>query len=281
LIDLSPDATFVREREGKIVFWSRGAESLYGWSKEDALGHRTNDLLQTRFPQPIGEIHQILDEKGRWEGELEHYTKNGTFVTVQSRWLAMRGDGNGYQILESNLDISERKRWEETMRRRTEELEKLMDALPAAVWIAHDRNCTSISGNRPANELLRVKAGTNLAQPASDGVTVVYFRTDGREFRTEELPLHRAATTGRAVRSVEVELRFSDGKRSWLLGSAEPLFDAEGVCRGSVATFLDETERKVAEEHLKNARDELALANDRLELRVTERTQSLEKRRLS
>jgi len=277
LIDLSPDAIFVREPGGKILFWSKGAENLYGWSKEEAVGQQTNDLLQTRYPETEEAIKRELEQGGRWTGELEHRTKTGLIVKVQSRWLGMERE-QGKEILESNLDISERKRSEETMRRRTEELERLMDALPAAVWIAHDRECKTVTGNRSANELVGVKAGTNVSRsgPAEGGIQ--HFKGDGTEYKREELPLQRAARTGQPVHGAEVEFRLAGDKRAWMLGSAEPLFDAEGVCRGAVAAFVDETEQKEAEEALRAARDELALANDRLERRVGERTRSLEEK---
>ncbi len=279
LIDLSPDATFVREAEGKILFWSGGAENLYGWTKEEALGRQTAELLQARLPEPLEEIYKKLKASGSWTGELQHRTKKGTTVTVQSRWLAMKKESGAYEILESNLDISERKRWEEMMRRRTEELERLMDALPVAVWIAHDRDCKMITGNRSANELLGVTPGTNVSQSGSaEGSGIQHYKNDGTKYAAEELPLQRAAATGRPVRSVEVEFRLTDGKRAWLLGSAEPLFDAAGICRGAVAAFVDESERKEAEEALRAARDELALANQRLELGVAERTRSLQEK---
>ena len=278
LIDLSPDAIFVRNPAGKILFWSKGAENLYGWTKAEAVGRETNELLQTRFPEEQESVLRELERKGSWSGELEHRTKAGYTVRVQSRWLTTASEQGESEILESNLDISERKRWEETMRRRTEELEKLMDALPAAVWIAHDRECKTVTGNRTANELIGVAAGTNVSSSELAKSEIRYFQSDGLEYKAEDLPLQRAAKKGQAVHGAEVEFRFGETKRAWMLGSAEPLFDAEGLCRGAVAAFVDETERKHAEEALRGARDELALANDRLERRVAERTRSLEEK---
>jgi PAS domain S-box-containing protein len=277
LIDLSPDATFVRERGGKILFWSSGAEALYGWSKTEAVGQTTQHLLQTRFPEPMEEITKKLQQSGRWTGELEHQTKSGKSVMVESRWLRMARDGEEYEILESNLDLTERKKWEETMRRRTEELERLMDALPAAVWIAHDQECRTVTGNRAANELVGAMF-TDSNQANLGGSKLEHFKTDGSVWPREELPLQRAAATGRAILSTEIEFRFGTGDRAWMLGRAEPLFDSAGLCRGAVAAFVDETERKHAEEALRATRDELALSNKLLESRVEERTRSLEEK---
>jgi len=77
LIDLSPTATIVRSPEGVISFWSAGAEALYGWTAQQALGRTTHELLQTGFPQTLDEIVAEIRRSGKWSGELRHRTKDG------------------------------------------------------------------------------------------------------------------------------------------------------------------------------------------------------------
>ena len=72
LLNLAHDAIIVRDPEDKVTFWSQGAEETYGWTREEAMGRVTFDLLQTRFPKPLGEISAEVAKKGRWEGELTH-----------------------------------------------------------------------------------------------------------------------------------------------------------------------------------------------------------------
>src|SRR5207253_7471163 len=87
LIELAPDAILVREiSSGAILFWNRGAQNMYGWHADEALGHVSNELLQTVFPRPIEEIEAELVRSGRWEGELVHVTRDGRRVVVASRW---------------------------------------------------------------------------------------------------------------------------------------------------------------------------------------------------
>src|SRR5579883_938437 len=115
LIDLAPVANIGRLLDGTITFWSAGAEHLYGWSKEEALGRRTHDLLQTKFPDD--ESLETIVEKVRrgeaWGGELEHSTRSGKRIKVQSYWLGeLDAAGNVIELLESNLDLTDRRRAE-------------------------------------------------------------------------------------------------------------------------------------------------------------------------
>jgi len=109
LIDLSPDAIIVRTFEGTITFWSKGAEKLYGWTKDEAIGQVTNTLLNTEFPMPLREIEKIQKLQGKWSGELVHTRKDGDKVVVQSYQLGKFGsDDKIVEILESNVEITER-----------------------------------------------------------------------------------------------------------------------------------------------------------------------------
>jgi len=113
LLDLTHDTIFVRGMNDAISFWNRGAEQLYGWNKEEVLGQISHQLLRTIFPSPLEEITSELLSTGRWEGELVHTKRDGTQVTVASRW-SLRQDERGRPvgILETNNDITERKRAE-------------------------------------------------------------------------------------------------------------------------------------------------------------------------
>jgi len=128
LLDLANDAIFIRSFEGTIFYWNEGAERLYGWTKEEALENRLGMLLQTEFPIPFEEIREVLVRERSWEGELIHSRRDGSRVTVNSRWTLWRSaEGNPLGWLQINTDITGRKRAEESLRALTARLLQLQD----------------------------------------------------------------------------------------------------------------------------------------------------------
>ncbi len=149
--------------------------------------------------------------------------------------------------------ITERKQAEEELRQRTEELEMLMETTPATIWIARDPLCREIRGNKTAYELLRLPPGTNVSKSAPEGQKPLNFEAcnENGVIPSDDLPMQRSARTGEAVKGAEFEFRFTDGRSVWIYGNAVPLRDAKGAVRGSVGAFVDITERKKAEEILR------------------------------
>jgi PAS domain S-box-containing protein len=147
LLNLTHDTIFVRDMSNIITYWNRGAQELYGWAAEEAIGMRSHDLLRTVFPAPLDDIAADLLRTGRWEGELEKTKADGTRVVVASRWSLQRNEQRiPIAILETNNDITQRKRGEEEVRKlnqelgkRTVELEAINKELEAFAYsISHD-----------------------------------------------------------------------------------------------------------------------------------------------
>ncbi len=125
LINLSPDAIIVRKLDGTITFWSKGAEKLYGWAQQEAIGQKTDTLLNTQFPESLENIFGELRRTTHWTGELIHRTKDNRTVIVQSYWLAIFGHGEIAEIFESHMDITERKKLQERLEEYSANLEHL------------------------------------------------------------------------------------------------------------------------------------------------------------
>jgi PAS domain S-box-containing protein len=123
LLNLTHDAIFVRDMDGIVRSWNRGAEALYGWTAAEAEGRRVPELLKTVFPMPLDRAIAEVMHTGRWEGDLVRSRKDGTQVIVASRW-SLQCDARGIPlaVLETNNDITERKRAEQ-QRERLRQLE--------------------------------------------------------------------------------------------------------------------------------------------------------------
>ena len=111
LIELSFEPIFVWHPEKGIVDWNKGAEQLYGFTRAEALGQPSHKLLRTIHPIEPADLMALLRTVRSWTGELEHRTKDGRQVFVESRHQAIETDGD-ILILETNHDITERKRAE-------------------------------------------------------------------------------------------------------------------------------------------------------------------------
>jgi PAS domain S-box-containing protein len=147
LLDLTHDTIFVRDMSDVITYWNLGAQELYGWTAEDAMGKNSQQLLQTVFPAPVDEILAELLRADRWEGELKKTRADGTGVVVASRWSLRRDErGRGVAILETNNDITDRKRREREIQclnrelaERSKELEVINKELEAFAYsVSHD-----------------------------------------------------------------------------------------------------------------------------------------------
>lgn len=112
LLDLSSDAILMRDANNRIIYWNRGAELLYGYSREEVLGRETFTLLKQHFPQPFEEVMATLWREGHWEGELGQTCRDGRHVTVLTRWVldhAPETENRSATILVINTDITARK----------------------------------------------------------------------------------------------------------------------------------------------------------------------------
>ena len=164
LLDLAHDTIMVRDLHGTIRFWNHGAEEMYGYSKEQATGKISHELLRTVFPRPLAEIDAELLQKGRWEGELERTTKNGKPAVVDIHWVLQRNkDGLADGVMEISTDITEHKRAEEENQRSKDLLEMFVENAPAALAM-FDRNMRYVRVSKRWDEVCRLEGGSILGK---------------------------------------------------------------------------------------------------------------------
>jgi PAS domain S-box-containing protein len=158
LLDLTHDSIFVRNAGDVITFWNRGAEQLYGWTRDEALGQVSSELLRTEFPVDPSTIRAQLLATGRWEGELVQRRKSGAQVVVESRW-ALQLDERDQQVgtLETNTDITDRKHAHAALVQSERRYRAIFETTPVAL-LQQDW-----SGLKAALDELRAVHGNGLA----------------------------------------------------------------------------------------------------------------------
>ena len=154
LLDQAQDAILVRDLDHNIRFWNKGAERIYGWTATEVIGKNVRDLhLRETSPQ-FEEAQQAVMARGEWSGEVRQQRRDGTEITVGSRWTLVRDESDKpTSILVINTDITEKKRME-TQFLRAQRMESIGTL---AGGIAHDLN-NVLSPIVMAIDMLELKA---------------------------------------------------------------------------------------------------------------------------
>ncbi len=244
LLDLTHDAIVAYDMNDRITFWNQGAEELYGWTAQQALGQPIHELTQTHAAISLDEIRDEVLRVGRWHGELERVRKDGETVAISSRWALWRDrNGKPRAILATNNDITLRKRMEGELRRQQEELRATIDAIPGMVWSSSPDGRLSYI-NRRWSEF-----GVTVAEDSGDIWRSIVHPDD---LPATEAAWQSAVTTGASFENV-ARIRRRDGVYRWMHIGAEPLRDAAGKILRWYGVNTDIEERKRAEQALERS----------------------------
>jgi PAS domain S-box-containing protein len=249
-------AALTKMPEGVFADVNEAFQTSFGYSREELLGKTSVEVGMARADERA-QSYLNLEKYGVLRNNEKHlFTKSGETRIGAVNINRVMLNGQAY-VITTIHDVTERKRAEETLRQRTEEMEQLLNLLPAAIWIADDPECKVIHGNRFANELLGVTEEDNISQSAEAPRVKLRQFAQGQELGPDELPMQAAARTGQPQFNFELQIDRPDHLTHTLLGGAVPLFDPAGRPRGVVSAFQDITERKQAEDELRRSNAEL------------------------
>jgi PAS domain S-box-containing protein len=266
LLDLSFNAVLLRDDHDRITYWNKGAEELYGWTRDEALGQVTHTLFQTTFPEPLPSIFARLRREKRWQGELTQIRKNGTSLAVISRWALTRDQETDAEvIMEANIDITQAK-----------EADRANNLLAAIVGSSDDaiisKNLNGVitSWNKAAERMF----GHTAEQAVGQHITLII----PPDRRGEETKILEQLKRGERIDHFETIRMRKDGTLLDLSLTISPVKDAAGRVVGASKVARDITERKQAERALRESEERFRTLSDQLEKQVHSRTQELEER---
>ena len=261
VFELAHDAIIMCSLDHRILSWNRGAQDLYGWSAEEAVGQDLQFLLQTRFPLSHTQVQSVVFASREWEGELRQASRDGKTVIVASRWSLLRDEaGNSSAILEINRDITERKRIETALQEREAEFRALAEITPQLVWA-----CTPDGLNIYFNQRWVDYTGLSLVESYGRGWNTPFHPDDKQPAWNA---WNHAVSTGDDYR-IECRLRAANGGYRWFLIRGVPFRDASGGIAKWFGTCTDVDDLKRSESKLEDQVErrtaELVAVNQELE----------------
>jgi PAS domain S-box-containing protein len=234
LLTLSYEPMLVWQLHGPIEFWNTGAERLYGFAPEEAVGHSSHALLQTKFPVEFTEWIKQLQNERYWSGELRHICKDGRKVIVESRQQVL-SDGT---VIEVNRDVTERKQIEADLRESAQQLRWLASIVQSSDDAIVSKNLDGIitSWNKGAEQVFGYTAEEAIGEP----ITIVIPQDRQDEERTILTRIRR----GERIEHFETVRQGKHGSLIWVSLTISPVKNAEGKIVGASKIARDITEQK-------------------------------------
>ena len=237
LIDLAHDAVITADANGIIIGWSSGATEAYGWTEAEAVGQPIHEFLHTRNHLPMDEVDRVLLREGRWAGELIHTARDGRQIVSECRLVLLR-DAKGVPVamLQTDRDITERKRAEEQLVAEHHKNAAILESIS-------DGFCTFDHAWRYT--LVNPAAAQMLGTTSEELLGKVLWQVRPHAADSPYgAALRRAMAENTPVR---VEAFYPEPINRW--------FDIRGYpsAEGMTLLFTDTTERRQAEERLRQA----------------------------
>jgi PAS domain S-box-containing protein len=234
LLTLSYEPMLVWQLNGPIEFWNTGADRLYGFTPEEAIGRSSHALLQTKFPVEFTEWITQLQNERYWSGELRHICKDGREVIVESRQQLL-SDGT---VIEVNRDITERTQIKADLRESEQQLRWLASIVQSSDDAIVSKSLDGIitSWNKGAERVFGYTAEEAIGQP----ITIVIPQDRQEEEHTILTRIRR----GERIEHFETVRQRKHGSLIWVSLTISPVKNAEGKIVGASKIARDITEQK-------------------------------------
>lgn len=256
IMENTPDFLFVKDREGRLLMANKAILQYLGRGAEEVIGRTDAELLEHEAAKQIMENDRAVMSSGQtvvFEEILHPEGDRRVYLSTKSPYKD--NDGKVIGLIGVARDITERKRAEESVRETERLLRTVLEILPVGVWILDAAGNIQLA-NKAAHEIwgeARYVGMEDLHQYQG-------WRLDsGKRIEPEEWAGVRAITRGETSLNVEVEIETFGGKRKIILDSAVPIRNEEGEFTGAITVNQDITDRKRAEEALREREEQLHL----------------------
>ena len=234
LLTLSYEPMLAWRLDGPIEFWNAGAERLYGFAQDEAVGRTSHALLRTEFPIDFADLRSQLRDRQNWLGELHHTCKDGSKVVVESR-MQLFGDS---LVLEANRDMTKRIEIEVALRESEQRLRWLASIVESSDDAIVSKNLDGIitSWNSGAERVFGYSAREAIGQP----ITLVI----PEERHNEEREILTRIRRGERIDHFETVRQRKDGGPITVSLTVSPVKDASGKIVGASKIARDITDQK-------------------------------------
>jgi PAS domain S-box-containing protein len=258
LLDLAPDAIVVRDMHSRILFWNRGAETIYGWSGDEALGRDSTELLKTEFFEPAEAVRAQLLRQDHWEDDAIQHKRDGTRLVVASRSVLQRdAEGVPVRILTIDNDVTAQRQAEARHASLTERLALATEVAKVGVW-EWDMSNNALTWDSTMLEIYGLPLNSKVTYDQWAG------RVQPDDLQQIEASL-RKAIENNGEGNLEFRILRKDGSLRNICAVYRVFFDGRRKVRRAIGVSMDVTERKDAERALEQSRkDELRFKDELL-----------------
>ncbi|WP_426755613.1 PAS domain S-box protein [Myxococcus sp. Y35] len=229
---------------------------MHGYAPEELSGRRLEDTLAPEARGVLSRHVAAANSKPSHEFESLHLRKDGTRFPAFTHMTAFKdAAGRLEQRVATVVDITQRRAMEMDRQRLLSAIEaerarlaSVLDQMPAGVFIAEAPSGRLVMASRQV-ELITGKPfhpSESMEDYVSDyGVSL---HPDGRPYTLEDLPLTRSLRHGEVVQGEEMQVQRADGQHVTVLLSSSPILNRDGDIIAAVATMVDVSERRRAQE---------------------------------